>query len=127
LILGPHYLILMNGMRQTIAGCIFIYSIKYIQERKLLPYIICILLATTIHKSAIILVVIYFIPQLNYFKYRYVNVLILFAAIYVGLNAYWIESLIIIKPILELIGYEHYVDLLDVLISRATETNYGVR
>ena len=51
-----------NGLRQVLALCIYIYSLTFLNKKKWLIYCLsCILLATTIHKSVILLIPIYFI------------------------------------------------------------------
>lgn len=55
----------MNVTRQSIAIAIFIYAIKYIKEKKILKYIIFILLASLIHKIALIFIPVYFIANLK--------------------------------------------------------------
>ena len=56
------YLFLMNlsAMRQCIAMCIFVVAIKYLYERRLIKYMLLILLATGFHTSALILIPVYF-------------------------------------------------------------------
>lgn len=46
-------------LRQEVAIAICFYSIKYIKEKKLIPFIICILIALTFHKTAIFFVLAY--------------------------------------------------------------------
>ena len=60
----------MNGIRQALAMCIWIFSIKYIEEKKLWRYLIWCVVATLIHKSAIVLIVFYPILRngRDYFK-----------------------------------------------------------
>lgn len=60
----------MNGIRQALAMCIWIFSIKYIEEKKLWKYLIWCVVATLIHKSAIVLIVFYPILRngRDYFK-----------------------------------------------------------
>jgi hypothetical protein len=60
----------MNGIRQALAMCIWIFSIKYIEDKKLWKYLIWWVVATLIHKSAIILIVFYPILRngRDYFK-----------------------------------------------------------
>lgn len=53
------YLSWMNGIRQDIAACIWIYSLQYVFNKKLLKYLICCFIATLFHRSAVILVIIY--------------------------------------------------------------------
>ncbi len=52
-----------NIIRQWIACAIFLYSFKYIIKKKLLKYIICIIIASCFHISALLLFLIY--PILN--------------------------------------------------------------
>lgn len=49
----------MTAIRQWIAGSIFLISIKYIRDKKLLKYLISIGIAALFHNSAIILLLIY--------------------------------------------------------------------
>lgn len=60
----------MNGIRQALAMCIWIFSIKYIEDKKLWKYLIWCVVATLIHKSAIVLIVFYPILRngRDYFK-----------------------------------------------------------
>lgn len=48
------YFISMNMVRQSLATAIFLYAIKYLQNKNYDKYVILILIATTIHTSAII-------------------------------------------------------------------------
>lgn len=50
---------LTNGIRQALAMCIWIFSIKYIEDKKFWKYLIWCIVATLIHKSAIVLIVFY--------------------------------------------------------------------
>jgi hypothetical protein len=65
LVITTHYFIYINQMRQYLAIAIFLYSIKYIQKRRLLHYIILILLAATLHKSILIVIPLYFVQYLR--------------------------------------------------------------
>lgn len=60
----------MNGIRQALAMCIWIFSIKYIEDKKFWKYLIWCVVATLIHKSAIVLIVFYPILRngRDYFK-----------------------------------------------------------
>ena len=49
----------MNGIRQAMAMCIWIYSLHYIDEKKLTHYLIWGVVSFLIHKSAIILFIFY--------------------------------------------------------------------
>jgi hypothetical protein len=60
----------MNVIRQSLAMCIWIFSLKYIEEKKFLKYLLWGIVAFFFHKSAIILLVFYPILRngKDYFK-----------------------------------------------------------
>lgn len=55
------YLVTMNGMRQYLAAAIIFYAIRYIENKRFSKYLLCVLLASTIHFSALIMIPIYFV------------------------------------------------------------------
>ena len=60
-VFGCIWLTYNNGLRQVIAFAIWVYSLQYIIKKKAVIYFILILLAMSFHKSAVILLPIYFI------------------------------------------------------------------
>ncbi|WP_436410320.1 EpsG family protein [Parapedobacter flavus] len=52
----------MNIVRQFLALSIFVYSVKFIANRNVLSYVLCISLAACFHYSASILILLYFVP-----------------------------------------------------------------
>lgn len=60
----------MNGIRQAMAMCVWIYSLSYIDSKKIIPYLIWGVISVLFHKSAIILFVFYPILRngKDYFK-----------------------------------------------------------
>lgn len=60
----------MNGIRQALAMCIWIFSLKYIIDKKIWKYVLCCIIAFLFHRSAIILIVFYPILRngRDYFK-----------------------------------------------------------
>ena len=56
-----------------VALSIFIYSIRFIENRKFIRYLLCILLAATFHFSAFILVFVYFVRyiRLSYYTWLF--------------------------------------------------------
>ena len=56
---------IMNLLRQYFAAIVFLFAIKYIKEKKILPFLIIVLIAASIHKSALIILPVYFICRLN--------------------------------------------------------------
>jgi hypothetical protein len=127
IIWGPHYLSWMNGIRQMVAACMFVYSIQFIKDRKLIPYVITILFAATIHRSAVILLVFYFMPRKDFFKNRYLNIGLMIATLFIGMNPAWIQALDFVEKLLSFIGYEYYSENLDILVEKKVEVSIGPR
>lgn len=67
-----------NGIRQWIASAILFCGIKYLIEKDFKKYIMVILLASTIHISSLIMIVVYFIAQFKPFEKKMFAVLVLF-------------------------------------------------
>lgn len=53
-------------LRQAIAIGILLYSIKYIEKKKLFKFVLCVLLATLFHRSSIIFILAYFICNIEF-------------------------------------------------------------
>jgi hypothetical protein len=80
LLINPYlFLIHLSALRQTLALCFFIFAVNFAIKRKLIPYIICILLATGMHASAILLAPLYFLLTEKPFnkKYLFITFLVL--------------------------------------------------
>lgn len=84
LLFSQFYYFYLSAFRQSISISIFIYSLSYIKNKKILKYTVNIFIAFLFHKSAIILYLIYFIFNskmkirmiLNIFLYSISNILI---------------------------------------------------
>lgn len=74
---------IMTGMRQAIAMSICLLSIRFIQKRKIIPFVLLILLAAQFHHSAYIFLVMYFLGT------RRVDVLNMLITIFVTIAAYF--------------------------------------
>lgn len=66
------YLASFNAVRQYLAISIFLFSIRYILERKILFFFVSILVASMFHLSAILMLPLYFILNLNGSFSRYI-------------------------------------------------------
>ena len=71
------FFISMNMVRQCIATSVFIFAIKYIKNKNLIKYIIAMIIAFSIHTSAILYVPMYFIYNLKINK-KMVYVILIF-------------------------------------------------
>lgn len=67
-----------TGLRQAISIAIIIFSYKYIKERKLIKFVICVLIASLFHQTGLIFLIAYPLSKL---KFGIKTVLITFAAI----------------------------------------------
>lgn len=77
----------ITGVRQTLATAATLFGYELIKRKKLLPFIILILLASTIHKSALVFLPFYFIVQIKNPKYLFAGVLILFPILMIFRNS----------------------------------------
>lgn len=128
IVLGGYYIGWMNGIRQTIAACMFVFSIQFINDRKPWQFFLTIFTATLFHQSAVLLFIFYFIPQRDFFKNRYINLGLLVLTVIVGTNPYWIDLLNNLEGLLNFIGYEGYADKLEYIIFELKkEMNLGPR
>lgn len=83
------FTVLVNIMRQGVACAVFLYAYKFIQEKKLIPYILLIVFASLFHASALILIPLYFILGYSLPSTWYVVIYILsFAGLFVDLSTY---------------------------------------
>lgn len=79
-----YYAMCFNGIRQMLALSICLISIKYLLNRKILKYLICIFCACLCHFTAIIMIPLYFIVNINFDKkilkiFLIISVLLYFA------------------------------------------------
>lgn len=80
LFIGQAYFYSMNMIRQSIAISIIFYSIKYLKENKKNKYILMCLIASTIHISAILMVILVFADKIK-LKNNVKMIIILFVII----------------------------------------------
>lgn len=95
----------MNGIRQSIAACIFIYATNFIEKKQSIKYIIAILIAMQFHSSAILLLPIYFITYLPILKNKWISIGIYLAALFVNTLPLEHFGLLFINAS-ELLGYD---------------------
>lgn len=96
----------MNVMRQTVAWCIFLFSIQYIERRDFFRYCVCMISALLFHQSALILIPIYFfavksIPNRNLTLICYLALFIIGAQLSNQVSG-------IMGSVASTIGYERY-------------------
>lgn len=77
----------ITGHRQTIATAAALYAYKYIKARKLLRFLVLILVASTIHKSVLIFIPFYFAAPVRGTKWIYLALVVLFPVLMVYRNS----------------------------------------
>lgn len=98
LIFGSCYMSMMNVIRQQVAACIFLFSLQYIEKKKIVPYLLCLFIAYQIHHSAIILVIAYPILRFRSDWFKSITLQIVIYAFCLFLNFHqsivieWIEA-----------------------------------
>lgn len=55
------YTFTVQGLRQSMAMSMCLFAIEFAKKRKLLPFLLLVLLATTFHASAVVFLIVYFI------------------------------------------------------------------
>lgn len=126
--LGPFFLDWMNGIRQCVVECIFVFSIVYIQKRKLFAYFLIIFLASFIHKSAVLLLPLYFIIHRKLLlSNKYVNMFILLVCVLLGNIPTWITLISNISRLISFLGYDAYVIKFDSIFTQLSAFEWGPR
>ena len=126
LMLSPLYITLMNGMRQATVACLFLFLCKYIKDRKFIYYLIGILIGVTIHKSALILLPLYFIFYKEYYiRNKYINIiLVLICAIIGSLGDFSFFSNLF-SFLFSLLDYDSYSNNLDSILVEMRSNSWG--
>lgn len=107
---GSHYYLdLMNGVRQMMVACVFLWSVKLIYERKPIQYFVLIIAASFLHKSAVMLLPLYFISKnINIANKRRLCMTIFLACFIIGLSPQLEVFVDKIQKIATLVGYSNY-------------------
>ena len=87
-ITGGLYLVSMNGMRQLLAAAICFAAIKFLLDGKFLKYAFVVLLASTLHQSALLLIPMYFIVRIRAWSKSTVILLLSSIAIVAGYETF---------------------------------------
>lgn len=100
---GQMYLTIFNAIRQCIAVGIFAYSIKYIQNRQFIKYVVAVGLAASFHSTALLLFPLYWILNKKWSKK--ILIVIFFLVI---LSSGTIINIILNSPYAVYLFFENY-------------------
>ena len=70
-----------NGIRQWMASVILFWSIRYIIQKDFRKYLICVILISTIHTTALIMVLFYFVAHFRPFGRNTIIMVIIFTIV----------------------------------------------
>lgn len=121
IMMGPFFLTWMNGIRQVICCCCFVFLVNYIVERKPIHYLVWVLVCTLMHKSALILLPFYFIYLVRLPENKIINVSILLVCTIIGSTPTWIVGLNNVENLLLFLGYDAYADKFDLIKENANQ------
>ena len=106
-----YFLDLNNGVRQMIVASMFVYFSKYIAERKFWRYAIWILIASTIHHSAFMLLPFYLLPNKLKVSDKRVLMLLIFMVCFVAGQTPSFRNMIgFAESLSNIFGYEGYTE-----------------
>lgn len=95
-ITSGYYIVSMNGIRQCLAAAIFLMCTKFIIKGKFKQYLICVIVISFIHQSALILIPLYFIIRQEAWSKRVIQMMVLSL---IGVLFYEQLSVILFKAI----------------------------
>lgn len=126
---GPLFLEWMNGIRQSIVCCLFLLMITLAVNRKFVFYIVIALISSLIHKSALLLIPLYFISYLpiKMFYNKWYLLFILVLCIILGVTPFWISEMSNFQLLVEQLGYVDYSENFNNIISSENfrQTSFG--
>lgn len=111
IMLTGYYVNWMNTIRQVVVECVFVAIIPLIFERKKWPVVLIIsLILTTIHRSALLMVVFsIFVLLLENVKLSRKRLFIIFiTCVIVGIYPIWLKLFVWVPIIFDWIGYDKY-------------------
>ncbi|MBR6283941.1 MAG: EpsG family protein [Muribaculaceae bacterium] len=109
LILGPYSINWFSFLRQWVVtfGCVAM--VPWVAKRKFWPYAVGVVLLSTIHYSAFLLIPVFFLPFARISSWSRTRLLVIYAVcIILGLYPIWIKAFSWIIDLLPIVGYDRY-------------------
>lgn len=102
------YFTWMNGIRQSIVFCIFVFMVTLIKERRYILYFLLMFVGYYIHKSAILLIPISLLifTKRDFFKNIWLQILLLILAVYFSSTNVWNYFMEYLDRAISLFGYD---------------------
>ncbi len=105
------YFMFMNAIRQMIVFSFFLYSIRFIEQKKILAYVGFLFISFFIHRSVLILAPVFFLRN-DYFKNRFIILSIIAIALVLSYVDWWNYLINYIEQGIILLGYDDYSEKL---------------
>lgn len=121
-----YFFLSLNVLRQTLAFSIFVFSIKFITDHQFIKYVITILITSTIHQSAIILIPLYFILNSDWILRHRVIQIIGYLVTYITAVAFSEYIWSNFEMISTLVGYNDYAEKADIVSEIKWEKEGGL-
>lgn len=106
---SKYWLDLTGAMRQMTAACIFLYVSRYIKEKKMVRYFVLVYICSLIHRSSLILLPLYFIPDTSVIARKKNTALLIYLICIVLGQTQTISALANLSQIItDFLGYNMY-------------------
>ncbi len=126
---GSYFLSWMNSVRQSVVVCMFVALVPLIKERKIIPYFLIVIIASFIHKSALLLLPVFLISFVkfdNKIPNKWWLLVVLAVFVLLGLKPFWVDYFSNYQWFLDLTGYQNYGNLNDPNVAGQFRTlNWG--
>lgn len=127
MILGPFYLSWMNGIRQMIVACSFVWATKFIVTKDIKKYLLWLCMASLWHKSSVILIIPYiFAYSTNIWNKRWMNMLLLVVCLYMGNTPTWINLIENFRGLLVFLGYGSYSEMMQEITDSSNFQRFSI-
>lgn len=93
-----------QGLRQAVAISIILFSYYFLEKRKLVPFIVMVLLASLYHQTALVFLIVYPFSTMKLGKYHIITAIAAFAIFYLFRN----QLLVLMNDVLEDQRYQGY-------------------
>jgi len=114
----------LNTMRQTLAFFIFFYSLNLYLEKKYVKTILLAVLALSIHKTVIILIVLLPLLSYDWFKKIYIQIGLYGASIFI-FPKFFNALIDFISPFANMLGYGYYISAIDFINQLSDQIRQG--
>ncbi len=118
------FFVSMNTMRQTLAFLIFMFCLQQFNEKKIITVLLLAFLAFSMHKTVILLFLLLPFLKFEWFKNVKAQIIVLILSVFIFPNFFSI-LLGYAAPFINLLGYDYYLENLDLMKEITDETQRG--